>query len=367
MVKEYLCKIENEFHDVLRKNPHTIHFFCDLKNIINCKNNKCNEKGYKYDRDIEEELDESNIKLEDIKNLYYQDSLNELFDKNNKLDYLARRQRPTTTIHWGQLKLFLSTLQFLLYYAPRSQKVHVVYAGSAWGNNINVITKMFPQCYWYLIDPRRHYNLLYKNPRVLEIKKEYFTNEVAMYYKNKLKGEFVLFITDIRDAPTEELIDQDLRMQQEWVKIIEPEYSQLKFRLPRIFKKYNYIEGVIYNQVYSPDTTTETRLVTKKGAKNIDYDVEDYEGKCYYHNRISRVCNYKQTIKHSKNYLDNCYDCTMFLLLLDKYKKKYKKMFDYGKIKDSNMDYLIDFVISQLGVYNKLETKTKDILDNLNF
>ena len=237
------------------------------------------------------------------------------------MDYLARRQRPTTTIHWGQLKLFLSTLQFLLYYAPRSQKVHVVYAGSALGNNINVITKMFPQCYWYLIDPRRHYHLLYKNSKILEIKKEYFTNETAMYYKNKLKGEFVLFITDIRDAPTEELIDKDLRMQEDWIKIINPEYSQLKLRLPRIYKKYNYIEGVIYNQVYSPDTTTETRLVTKKGAKNIDYDVEDYEGKCYYHNRISRVCNYKQTIEHSKSYLDNCYDCTMFLLLLDKYKK----------------------------------------------
>ena len=27
MVKEYLCKIKNEFHDVLKKNPHTIHFF----------------------------------------------------------------------------------------------------------------------------------------------------------------------------------------------------------------------------------------------------------------------------------------------------------------------------------------------------
>ena len=130
----------------------------------------------------------------DIKSLYYQDNLNELFDKNNKLDYLARRQRPKTTIHWGQLKLFLSTLQFLLYYAPRSQKVHVVYAGSAWGNNINVITKMFPQCYWYLIDPRRHYHLLYKNSKVLEIKKEYFTNETAMYYKNKLKGEFLSLI-----------------------------------------------------------------------------------------------------------------------------------------------------------------------------
>ena len=366
--KKYLCKINNEFHNVIKKNPHTVHFFCDIKDVINCDKNKCDGKGYKYERDIEEELEDSNIKLDDIKDLYYQENPKELLDENSKyVDYLDRGQRPTTTLHWGQLKLFLSTLQFLLYYAPRSQKVHVVYAGSADGNNINVITKMFPQCYWYLVDPRPHYYLLYKNPRVLEIKKEYFTNEVANNYKKKLKGEFVLFMSDIRLEPTEELIAKDLVMQQDWVDIIEPEYSQLKFRLPRTGKKYNYYEGEIYYQIYPQEASTETRLVTKKGAKKIEYDVEDYEGKCYYHNRVSRASNYKQTIKHSKSFLDNCYDCTMFLILLDKYRKKYKKMFDYGKIKDSNMDYLIDFVISQLGRYNKLETKTKEILDNLNF
>lgn len=127
---------------------------------------------------------------------------------------------------------------------------------------------MFPQCYWYLIDPRRHFKLLYKNPKVLEIRKENFTDKIAMYYKNKLKGKYVLFITDIRDEPTEELIDEDLRMQKNWVRIINPEYSQLKFRSPRTYKKYNYFEGIIYNQAYSPDTSTETRLVIKKGAKD---------------------------------------------------------------------------------------------------
>jgi len=367
-MKKYLCKIDKKYHNVVKKNPHTIHFFCDILNIVNCENNKCEEKGLKYERDIEEELDKSNIKLDDIKNLYYQNEIKEILDENSKyVNFESRKQRPTTALHWGQLKLFLSTLQFLLYYAPRSQKVHVIYPGSAGGDNINILTRMFPQCYWYLIDPRDHYKPLYSNPKVVEIKEEYFTEETALYYKTKLKGEYILLISDIRVVPTEESIHETNLMQQEWIKIIQPEYSQLKFRLPRIFKKYNYYEGIIYNQIFPQEATTETRLVIKKGAKKIDYDVDDYEGKCYYHNRVSRVCNYKQNIEHSKKYLDNCYDCTLFLLLLDRYRKKYKKVFERGKIKNSNMDYLLDFVISKLGNYNKLESKTKEILNNINF
>ena len=367
-MKKYLCKIDKKYHNIIKKNPHTIHFFCDLLNIVNCENKNCNSYGYKYERDIEEELDESNIKLDEIKNLYYQNEIKEILDENSKyVKYLDRRQRPTTTIHWGQLKLFLSTLQFLLYYAPRSQKVHVIYPGSANGDNINILTRMFPQCYWYLIDPRDHYKPLYSNPKVMEIKKEYFTEELALYYKNKLKGEYILLISDIRDETTEESIHNNNLMQQEWIRIINPEFSQLKFRPPRTFNKYNYLEGVIYFQIYAQEATTETRLVIKKDAKKIDYDVDNYEGKCYYHNRVSRVFNYKQNVEHNKNYLDNCYDCTLFLLLLDKYRKKYKKIFDLGKIKDFNMDYLLDFVISKLGKYNKLDSRTKKILENINF
>ena len=146
-------------------------------------------------------------------------------------------------------------------------------------------------------------------------------------------------------------------------KIINPEYSQLKLD-PRTFKNINtWMVKYIFKYV----NDNKTRLVVKKDAKLIDYNIEDYEGKCYYHNRVTRVSNYKHNIKHSKNYIDNCFDCVSFLLLLDKYKKKYKKIFDRGIIKDSSIDYLIDFIINNLCTRNKLEEKTKTILDNLNF
>ena len=367
MVKKYLCKINKKYYDIIKKNPHTIHFFCDIKNIKKFKDK--NEEGYIYKRDFnKEDLIESNIKLEDIESLYYQNEVKEILDNNSKfLDYLDRRQRPTTSIHWGQLKLFLSTLQFLLYYAPRSEKVHVIYPGSADGTNINILTRMFPQCYWYLIDPRPHYKALYNNPKVIEVRDDYFTKDTALEYKKRLRGKFILLISDIRIEPTEDSIHKTNLMQQEWIRIINPEYSQLKFRPPRTFKKYKYLDGIIYFQIYPASATTETRLVVKKDAKLIDYDVEDYEGKCYYHNRVTRVSNYKHNIKHSKSYIDNCYDCVSFLLLLDRYVKKYKKVFERDKIKDSSIDYLIDFIISRLSNKNKLEEETKRIIDNLNF
>jgi hypothetical protein len=367
MNKKYLCKIDKKYNNILKKNPHTIHFFCDIKNIKKFTNK--NEKGYFYERDHEtKDLIETNIKLEDIESRYYQNEIKEILDNDSKfLDYLDRRQRPTTSIHWGQLKLFLSTLQFLLYYAPRSEKVHIIYPGSADGTNINILTRMFPQCYWYLIDPRPHYKALYNNPKVIEVRDDYFTEDTALEYKNRLKGKFILLISDIRIEPTEESIHKTNLMQQEWIRIINPEYSQLKFRPPRTFKKYKYLDGKIYFQIYAAQATTETRLVVKKDAKLIDYDVEDYEGKCYYHNRVTRVSNYKHDIKHSKSYIDNCFDCVSFLLLLDKYVKKYKKVFEHGKIKDSSIDYLIDFIISRLSNKNKLEEDTKRIIDNLNF
>ena len=367
MYKKYLCKIDKKYNNILKKNPHTIHFFCDIKNIKKFTNK--NEKGYFYERDHEKkDLIETNIKLEDIESRYYQNEIKEIIDNDSKfLDYLDRGQRPTTSIHWGQLKLFLSTLQFLLYYAPRSEKVHVIYPGSADGTNINILTRMFPQCYWYLIDPRPHYERLYSNSKVAEVRAEYFTNDMALEYKKRLRGKFILLISDIRTEVTDESIHNDNLMQQEWIRIINPEYSQLKFRPPRTFKKYKYLDGKIYFQIYAAQATTETRLVVKKDAKLIDYNIKDYEGKCYYHNRVTRVSNYKHNIKHSKNYIDNCFDCVSFLLLLDKYKKKYKKIFDRGIIKDSSIDYLIDFIINNLCTRNKLEEKTKTILDNLNF
>jgi hypothetical protein len=358
-----LCKLNETELINAKKNPHTTQFFCEIDNIINCKIEDCDNKmGYKYQREFEDmPLKKSNISKRDIEKLYNQSELKEVMNqkKINTIEYLARKQRPSTVVHWGQLKLFLSTLQFLLYYAPRSQKVHVIYPGSAAGYNIDILTKMFPQCYWYLIDPNPFFKGLYKNPKVIDIKNELFTNESAQYYKALLKDKYTLFISDIRTTTHEDDIYENNDWQQKWVQIINPEYAQLKFRIPRHNNIYSYLEGEIYYQMFPPQATTETRLVVKKNAKLKNYNLEDYENNLYFHNRVLRACVYQYDKKDNVRGLDHCYDCSACINILKKYKKKYRK------IEERSIDSIVKFIISHLVTFNKLEKETKNICNNL--
>ena len=62
----------------------------------------------------------------------------------------------------------------------------------------------------------------------------------------------ILFISDIRTVGSEEgeereeTIINDMRMQEKWIELVQPDYSLLKFRLPYNKVKYstfNYLEG----------------------------------------------------------------------------------------------------------------------------
>ena len=231
------------------------------------------------------------------------------------------------------------------------------------GKNIDLVSKMFPQCYWYLIDPNPHYDRLYRNSYIKEIRTQYFTNNTAKEYKKKLKGKYVLFVSDIRKTDvkgniTENNIKFDNEMQMDWVKIINPKYSQLKFRIPRFENDYKYLEGIIYLQSYASKATTETRLVVKENAKMTIYDLDKYEGKLYYHNRISRASIYPHNIENV-NGLDNCYDCNLFVMLIKKYKRK------YNKIERRSVKQIIMYIMSQLKDYNKLHIDIKKLLKSL--
>ena len=61
-----------------------------------------------------------------IEKLYYQDEIQETLNDNSKmLPYLARKQRPSSVIHWGQLKLFLSTPAMYAIAKPAQHKPKV--------------------------------------------------------------------------------------------------------------------------------------------------------------------------------------------------------------------------------------------------
>ena len=329
------CNFTSEQKEIILKNPHTLHFFCHNENIQEINNDDDIEtfSGYKYHRKISwKNTYPFNINYNLIKDIYYQNSIRyKLDDKFPSLPYQDRRHRPTSTLHIGQTKLFLTTLQFLTKYIPKNKETHILYPGSAYGQNIHILSKLFPNCYWYLIDPSPFYKELHlNNDNILHMSHELFTNKDAHYFREKLKGKFTVFISDIRNLTIENdwslheiYIDKDMYYQYNWCKIFNADISFLKFRIPRLSNEYTYFDGELFIQPFAPLTTTETRLVVKKNAKDKIYYLNDYEDKIYYHNRILRVCNYSKLHNYKYKYFCNCFDCTSFFLILENYIKIY--------------------------------------------
>ena len=79
---------------------------------------------------------------------------------------------------------------------------------------------MFPHCYWYLIDPRKHDPKLYNNKQVKKIEKDYFTEDMAKKYKKLLENKYTLFISDIRIDTSEKAIYNDNLQQLNWTKML---------------------------------------------------------------------------------------------------------------------------------------------------
>ena len=69
--------------------------------------------------------------------------------------YMRRFGEAKTTEHWGQRKLLMSELEFLLLYARKDDVQQVVYAGAAPGKHTNYLSQLFPQLRFHLVDPAR--------------------------------------------------------------------------------------------------------------------------------------------------------------------------------------------------------------------
>jgi hypothetical protein len=386
-------------------NPHCIEYFATNKKIIDCseckkilmKNNIYKSIEFK---EYQQENSENNLEkckkkcthnsylysLEPIHNRYSTNFIDKIkekesFKKNKlyyklddipyKLDYELTTPKPKTVIHYGQLKMLLITLIFLIKVIKKEDNiVHIVYIGSAAGHNILILCDMFPNTRWYLVDPNKFNPLLFKHKQVIEIKNEYFTDILAQYYKDKLKKEQkFLFISDIRVGAQLEDTDiiRDQEMNKKWIEIMEPDYSYLKFRTPYKDASYKYMDGTIYIQPFAPVSSTETRLLVTKNWKEKVYNSKEYNGKLFYHNRIMRPGYYPSLISNHK-YLDHCFDCTYFTYLI----KNYIDNFDNISKKENKNDkikYMCDNILHKLEKYNKdkLKIKTIEIKNNMKF
>lgn len=267
---------------------------------------------------------------------------------NSRLPYKRRTDERKLAVYWGQRKLLLTEIQFLTWYwDPHVIKNPiVVYAGASPGLHIPYLVDLFPEITIHCYDPRP-FGIQATDKIHLYV--QYFTNEDAQKWAGR---NDVFFMSDIRTADykgiqeaisdTEEAgeenerqIREDMSFQEEWVKIIKPVHSLLKFRLPYVLKAEergnttNYLDGVIFFQPWAPQTSTETRLVPIKN-ENGDYSYKEYswlmyEEQLFYHNVIGRQSKTyinpitKNTEPISPPELENDYDSTAEAFILMNY------------------------------------------------
>jgi len=353
------CVIDNDkLYDDIKNNLHTIQYFCNIKNIYTDEQKEYNEDYhqnkllYYYSNDGKISL---NKKIIDKKPPYKSNILPRKFsDIKATAKYTVSKYIPDTVLHWGQLKLLISEMDFFNRYLDPKKKYTVVYAGAARGDHTLLSLELYKNLFFVLVDPAKFNKDLFKSKRV-RIINDLFTNELA----HKLKKEFdnIIYITDIRTLPTEHEIKLNQKMQMEWYKIMNPEYSLLKFRLPWKHDTYEYLDGEIYLQSFPKARSAETRLVLKKNAKIKIYDNREYENKMFYYNRIDRARYYDHDYKGDDLYMDHCADCTSTLNIINDYLKS-----DFNiDFKSYSVEKLMQHIVDILMKYKKIDNPFKTI------
>lgn len=221
------------------------------------------------------------------------------------------------SLHWGQLKLFLSEVEFLTKVIDDAgdRDIVFVYAGAAPGDHIEYLHGLFKNIQFELYDPNK---FVVRDSDMIKTHVQFFTDKDAQFWKDNIGNRYLAFCSDIRSEPaTPKNVAENMKMQLEWWKIMNPHLSMFKFRLPWIPGKTEWPAGEIYIQAYPGPTSTETRLIVKKNAEVIYYDNQQYEDACFYHNTHNRT--YKYPNEFHDIGLDDCYDCQSFIQIMKQY------------------------------------------------
>jgi hypothetical protein len=244
-----------------------------------------------------------------------------------------------SAIHIGQLKLLHSEWRFLLeylyqmwangeltnsgeHYGECNKKVVVIAPGGAAGYHFTQLAQMLPLLHFDLIDPNPFDEELKKYSQI-ETHQSLFTNELAHEYNKKYNGWIKIIVSDIRSANSEKMsreevekrVVSDMNLQDNWFRIINPDFCIYKFRSP-YFSSTSYTKREVYHGIYGKlyfqsvpgATSSELRLVALKNAPEYDYDSREIEDQCFAHNSIDRGDLYIHGYEGICG-LDSCYDC----------------------------------------------------------
>lgn len=224
--------------------------------------------------------------------------------------YTDRNPRPSqNNIHDGQLKLRLGEIFFFAQCVRDglvnvSEQVTVVYVGAGPGTHLVEMVEHMSNWHFHLYDPTPFDENLKRFENV-KLFSQLFGYDDARFYAAKAKNSKILFVCDMRSKVHSRVghdqrdIDTDMRRQEEWVRMIRPAASWLKFRFPfptnGNYKKddtYKYLKGTVFLQAFAPANSTETRLyVVNSNARELVtcmYNLLQYEEQLCHFNNVER-------------------------------------------------------------------------------
>lgn len=223
-----------------------------------------------------------------------------LTSSSPRLKYVNRPLNEKRNVHWGQRKLLLSEIQFLTDYGAEdySDSPIILYVGSAPGTHLISLINLFPDYEYHLYDPREFDSNLHSIPQIKSFNNMFFSDDEASKWSEVDRP--IYFISDIRTADYltmsklefEDAVIEDLERQSNWVKIIQPIESLLKFRLPftDLYSEetIKYLNGKVFVQVWAPRGSSETRLVPDNDLNETEWNIEQYDDQGFYFTSMIR-------------------------------------------------------------------------------
>lgn len=184
-----------------------------------------------------------------------------------------------TKMHNGQLKLFYTELLFLTKCASKGDTV--LYVGAAEGYHTGLMASLYPDLTFSLWDSRPFDIEMRSN---IQLNNRYFTDDDAKALSKS--GKNILFICDIRDldignskddsVKMDKIVMEDMRLQENWCRIMNPKAAFLKFRITYDASNFDYLTGTLFLQPYI-HVSAELRLLTTDYNTRITYNAKEID------------------------------------------------------------------------------------------
>jgi hypothetical protein len=285
-------------------------------------------------------------------------------DSHPRESYIPNYHLDKDNLHWGQRKLLMSEILYLLMYTTPTEKYNVIYVGAADGLHINVLVQLFPNVTFYLFDYRQSMSMWnIKESKTVHVYNMYLINDIKYacagipymmiselitllkaHEAHETHETHNLFISDLRTANPD--IDKHVEHER---KVLSDTYLQfemaqamncpcmIKWRCLFVNDKTPYLKHPstkILMQCYERNKSSETRLICDDpaGASLAYANDTVFEQIMFYHNIKTRFTSYRDIVAtytgtallaHPQHKFDVHFDNYIECLILIEYIRKY--------------------------------------------